>query len=786
MLTTGEDGSYSGDLPIGLYTVTVARTNFTGQTRMVSIVAGQPTVADVSLEPVARVVVKGTVEGSASPGGVVTGKATVEVLDGSELEGIAWRQTGGVEVELTPGEGGTAELTLPEEWEYRGELIRILKEAPIAQEGEFLGGLRSRYQVVAVPPLAVEEVGSTKLVVTATTTSGAYPAAVSVQVKVPWEATPGLRDVPLGRVVLLHGKDHTDADGDGVDDVTGLPAVYDWTLETPVGSEAELTDGEGQDPWFRPDVTGLYTVKVTDTTSAPGTEVVALSVYAGRWKGVITGRDAEGRPVADECTGCHDGSTAPDKFTPWSRSLHAEIFSVNLDTSTHYGESCFPCHTVGYSLGAKDGGIDEAEGYGEFLKAGLLNKPGDNWTKVLRDYPAVAQEANIQCENCHGPQGGGAHMKGGARIDLSSEVCGTCHGEPARHGRYQQWQLSGHGNKELAEEEGTNGNCARCHTANGFLAWLPALKDPAGNVTANVAVTWKKEETHPQTCVACHDPHTVGTEGSEVRISGTTPMLLAGFRAVGVGKGAVCMTCHNGRRGLRNDGNFDTFAGTTEASRTPHSGPQADVLMGQNAYLVAVGERGSHWFIADTCVTCHMELSPRPEELSYQQGGTNHTFEASAEICGSCHGEGFNARGVQEGIEAALANLKGEMESGIVKAMEAQVALGNTVDLGKQATVKAVGDVKGVDFAESHGAQGVTVTLSDGTQVGPLTISSLTVLDGTGKSLGDLYKVSDSRLAKAGWNYSLIANDKSRGVHNPAFAFRVLEASSAALEELMK
>ncbi len=38
-----------------------------------------------------------------------------------------------------------------------------------------------------------------------------------------------------------------------------------------------------------------------------------------------------------------------------------------------------------------------------------------------------------------------------------------------------------------------------------------------------------------------------------MRISGDTPMLLAGFKATNVGRAAICMTCHNSRRGLKND-----------------------------------------------------------------------------------------------------------------------------------------------------------------------------------------------------------------------------------------
>ena len=127
--------------------------------------------------------------------------------------------------------------------------------------------------------------------------------------------------------------------------------------------------------------------------------------------------------------------------------------------------------------------------------------------------------------------------------------------------------MSGHADYELAIDEGESGNCSRCHTGNGFLNWLPILldDDPATDPVESIEVTWTADETHPQTCVTCHDPHAIGTTtgvdtNATVRISGDTPPLIAGFTAVGVGKGAICMTCHNSRRGLRNDSNFADFS----------------------------------------------------------------------------------------------------------------------------------------------------------------------------------------------------------------------------------
>ena len=170
-------------------------------------------------------------------------------------------------------------------------------------------------------------------------------------------------------------------------------------------------------------------------------------------------------------------------------------------------------------------------------------------------YATTWDEIDVSCETCHGP--GRAHVEwaeeakrlgipafghhrllvdfknGDSRYEI--DVCAPCHGEPLRHARFQQWQLSAHANYEVAIDEGSSGNCSRCHTGNGFLTWLPVLLgDEPGDPLDSIDVTWTEDEVHPQTCQTCHDPHNIGTTSgadpnATVRISGDTPPLIAGF-----------------------------------------------------------------------------------------------------------------------------------------------------------------------------------------------------------------------------------------------------------------
>ena len=365
-------------------------------------------------------------------------------------------------------------------------------------------------------------------------------------------------------------------------------------------------------------------------------------------------------------------------------------------------------------------------------------------------------------------------------MNLSSDVCGVCHGEPLRHGRFQQWQLSGHANYELAVEEGTNASCAPCHSAQGFIAWEDAGFSP----TAAIQVNWTTNDVHPQTCQVCHDPHDIGTTSggpatnSTVRIMGDTPLTMGGYTATNVGKGAICITCHNGRRGARNDSNFNV----ADATRAPHVGPQGDVLMGQNFYLVDVGTPSYHASVEDACVTCHMEATPPPPELSYNLGGTNHTFFARADICSKCHTI-ITAESVQHEVEVKMEVLKEEILTAIHDLMAEQLAAGKKIDLGGKALITSIAEIGSMDFTEASGRQAIAVVLANGTDLGALSLANVKAVPAAGAAV-DIYRLADPVLPKAGWNYFMIHSDASEGVHNPTLVKRVLDVSIYALKHI--
>ncbi len=730
--------------------------------------------------------IDGIVTGNAVPGGTVMVQADVTDGDGNpvNVSSYSWSQVGGPAANLSNTSSMTVTVGLPGLSAFKANLLEAIDSPPIDEadlppnieipEGEFHAGIQSRFQVLGINHFALEHGGMVELELTVTTASGNATGHVEVIAELPWKVQAGINNVAIGHHLLLNGKDQES---------------YDWVLFAPGGSAAVLSDATTRNPEFTPDVDGEYTLQVTDESDM---SVAEFTIYAGEWRGIIEGQDENGRPeVSGSCNACHE-----DTVADWKETGHAEIFTDMLNTNTHWGPGCFECHSVGYNPDVDNNGLDDQSDYMDWLNSGLINAGNpDAWTMTLADYEDTAQLANIQCENCHGPQDSDAHMgqEGAPRVSLASDTCATCHGEPLRHGRFQQWQLSAHSNYELAIDEGESGSCSRCHTVNGFLAWLPALYDPEQSDIENVEVTWTAEETHPQTCVTCHDPHNIGTISGDnnnaiIRIQGDTPELIAGFTATDVGTGAICMTCHNTRRGLRNESNW---AATTDRDRAPHPGAQTDVIMGQNAYLTPVGIRGAHsnrddsGLVEDTCASCHMQATPPPADISYNQSGTNHTFYADKTICSECHeGAGDNFADIIQGpITANLSMLHSAILNGYNDLFEQVFDGGGSIAFGEDVLLTSTMDYTEIELGESRGRQALNVVLADSSETGLSSLSSITVnppTSGPGAPQ-PLTDVASDELLKAGWNYFLIEADGSHGVHNPSFAGDVIDNSIAAL-----
>ncbi len=779
--TTANDGTYTASLPVGTYSAAFAITNFTSVTQTVTILGAQTSTRDVALKPTANVIVSAGTAAEADPGSTVSLSATATTLDNSTITAYQWTQTAGVAAKISDPTAACITVTMAAAKDYKTAL---------------LGGLEliDRWMVQPINPHALALAKDATFKVTVTTSSGKYSGTVTVSAKIPYEVSTGLEVVPVSVPVLLHGKSS---------------AVYDWKLVGPTGTKAVLDNKRDQNPSFTPDVVGKYTL----SESTSGTTLV---IYGGTWTGAISGLDATGKLLSANCTICHNGKTAPDQFTAWAATGHAAIFSDNLNTSTHYGEACLSCHTVGYDPAAVNGGMDDAPDYVAFVATGMLHKAAPaNWTNTVANYPKSAQLANIQCENCHGPDNNTIHPNtkvNPERISLSAALCGSCHGEPLRHGRFQQWAESAHGNYETAMAEGTRASCTRCHSAQGFMLWqqqggtlkdlTKAIQGAAGDATtAELAAMGITSDTvDPITCAVCHDPHDVGTTtglttDAQPRITGDTLMLPSGFMATNVGKGAMCITCHNTRNGAHNDSIVKT------AFDVGHSAAQGDVLMGQNSYFVGVS-RSPHADIKDTCVTCHMELSPAPAAYSLPGNGTNHGFTASIDICKDCHSESLSGEALQAGVEAKIAQLKVVMGTYLLGKLPDTVTVtdagtaghtynNKTYNVASAAATIQKSNVASITWEYFGRNMPVTINLKTpvaftytptGETAHTVSVSTIVVTLANIKNGTTQVIAFSDNLSKAGWNLELIEADSSLGVHNPGWVNDVLDATITALK----
>jgi hypothetical protein len=523
----------------------------------------------------------------------------------------------------------------------------------------------------------------------------------------------------------------------------GPQTTWNWQIDLSgaSGSTATIQDATTQFPSFTPDVKGIY--KVTEKVSGK-----TLTIYAGTWMGEMT---KDYSAPAAVCGGCHNDNAAPDMWKQWKTTAHASALQRKIEGAAgpHFTEECISCHTVGYDKTANNGGFDDVEQgsgwtYPTKLQAG-------NWNTLVTN-ATLGQLAGIQCENCHGPQNqpnGGPHQSSLgsspdfiARVSWSSDVCASCHQETPFHYKPSQWSVDGtadggefvgHANRDVAIREGAfermapsfvaatgavvpQGNnlkhCARCHSAQGFAMYAQQINAGyAGYLTSdsnplsasNHPATGSElkakglnlSEVESQTCTACHDPHYNNdtTNKYQLRIYDKVGALPNGMTNItGMGTGAICVACHNGRNAEHSDFAQNTLEFASGqyialpqlvAWPTEHDGPQAEMMYGFSTYFTPRYTPSPHLAVVDTCAGCHVKIATGSEAASKQ--ASNHAFGTDNTICATCHGSGTNVDGDalqaanQLQIEGLRALLASKMLKTIKDAINNVPATGNMV-----------------------------------------------------------------------------------------------------------
>jgi hypothetical protein len=513
---------------------------------------------------------------------------------------------------------------------------------------------------------------------------------------------------------------------------------------------------------FRPDLTtGEYPYIVTATigTTTAGTTNVTLLINAGTYLGV------------GYCTFCHGtGGGAPPKVPLWETTEHATMFTRGIDgvLGASYSQGCVQCHTVGYDTNtasfADNGFYATAQAEGWTFPATLNS---NNWASLLTNYPDVANLANIQCENCHGPASEHAYAFGNTNapdwprlaVDTNNAgTCNQCHDDPTHHVYGTQWYASAHSGGQSTAATIPSGSgrdqCVMCHTAYGFVTRInnTISNSVAGGTITNFAPT--NTAYAAIGCQTCHEPHggTVPTNNPHLIRTMAAVTLGDGTVITNAGEGQLCLECHHSRDGGASNNVVNYALGLNTwpggSSFGPHDGPQGDMIEAANAitYGLAIPSSAHRLTVSNVCVGCHMQTIASSDP-GYLRSG-EHSWEMSYNVT--------NAGVVTTVDQVAVCN---QCHGGITNFNFPVEDYANT------------GTIQGVQTE-------VQILLNQLSQLLP---NSSGVVDGTVKSSLSVKTNWTQAQLQAAYNWQFVSSDGSMGVHNAPYATGLLKASIANL-----
>lgn len=496
------------------------------------------------------------------------------------------------------------------------------------------------------------------------------------------------------------------------DEAASAAGGYTWVLTAqPGGSTAALSATNESVVTLVPDVEGAYTVEITAFDA--GAVVLFTStetVYAGTWSGAgsLDGSD----PIAPNCTTgfCHGESTANEALNvahEWLQSGHSMTLQENLNGhgSSHFNQSCLPCHSLGFdqTASAVNNGFDDiANSIGFSLDTfdDLVHDAVENGVENFSQLPVELQRmSSVQCEACHGV--GSQHLPrlsqddhGIDGVNLGTKQCAQCHDSVSGfQQQFYQWNDSSHPvTAESAEGHVAEvASCVRCHTGEGFVS-----------VTIDGEAAAPVEDAHGITCATCHDPHFTENE-YQLRLVGDFTFD-SGETFEEAGLGGLCMNCHNSRVS-------DADSTSLNSSRGAHHGPQGDMLLGVNGVSMGFNFESNSFHtgnIENTCVGCHMAQTtqagpgvtepPTVGEHSFSMRDTMGTEDPGDDelnvvnACNTCHGDltdydrvawgDYDGDGITEGTQTEVQGLFDLLAPGLLALPGGSMAEEGKIEFG--------------------------------------------------------------------------------------------------------
>jgi hypothetical protein len=344
---------------------------------------------------------------------------------------------------------------------------------------------------------------------------------------------------------------------------------------------------------------------------------------------------------------------------------------------------------------------------------------------------------------------------GVSRADFGAS-CAECHGATPKYpllGARLGYDTSGHKNNDNSSYANGQG-CQKCHTNEGFIDFVKT-----GKVDEKAFVAYPSQPS----CVTCHTQH----ESWDLSLRTVAPVKLVDGTVFDLGKGNLCANCHQSRTAAK-----DTVkAMAAKDVRSPwgaHHGPQSDLINGSNAWEYPGKSYSSSphkQALADGCVECHMALPTGRYALSPSIGG--HSFNVVGEVheapvvnvvaCLACH------QGVKAVPRSELFDIKAKADFDRDGKVEpAQLEVQGLLDLFV--------NPKGTGYLQ-------TISPVMFRKDAQASFEGL----GAGWAGATAGQWSEAQMA-ALYNFKLIVEDRSLGVHNLTYTVQVLYDTLKALD----
>ncbi len=278
---------------------------------------------------------------------------------------------------------------------------------------------------------------------------------------------------------------------------------------------------------------------------------------------------------------------------------------------------------------------------------------------ILLLIPALALIVFVASCTKEGPAGPAG--ENGINGTDGTATCGQCHnsGEDFM-AKVTQWNMSVHATGGTYVRNSTS--CAPCHTSMGFREIIET-----GETTTAADIN----NPTPISCYTCHEVHETYT-AEDWTLRYTDPVTyLQGGATFDYGISNLCAKCHQSREAspypAMGTGTIE-FPEGTSYRWGPHHGPQSNVFAGvakSGAYEVAGDVTyANSWHtknFTDACNTCHMADPP------YGDNWGGHTFsmgDLNTTGCVECHEDAESkVEEVQLEIEDLMVELKGLLET---------------------------------------------------------------------------------------------------------------------------